>query len=248
MLKKNYQKCLLAILTYNNGKNLKKTLSKIKIKFPIDILVNIDGSTDNSEKYLKGFKIKILKSDINYGIGFSIKKIIKYAKQKNYKFVVIVSANNKNNVNQSINLFKKLMSGFDYVQGSRYLKGSRRDNTPLFRLIMVKLHAYMFTVITGKKCTDALEGFRGYNLNIFKNKNININQDWLDKYEFETYLHYKVLKHNLKYTEVPVSKIYPKNKKSIINIKGEKYTNIRPIIDWWKILRPIPYLMLGIKK
>ena len=126
--------------------------------------------------------------------------------------------------------------------------GSRRDNTPLFRLIMVKLHALMFTLITGKKCTDALEGFRGYNLKIFKNRNINVQQKWLNKYEFETYLHYKVLKQNFKYVEVPVSKIYPKNKKSIINSKGEIYTNIRPIIDWWKILRPIPYLMLGIKK
>jgi len=248
MLNQNYNNCLLGILTYNNGNNLKKTLNKIKKNFPIDIVVHIDGSNDNSEKYLKKFKLKILKTKINNGIGFSIKKIIRYAKKKKYKYVVVVSANNKNNLNQSVSFFKKLISGFDYVQGSRYLMGSRRDNTPLFRLIMVKLHALMFTLITGKKCTDALEGFRGYNLKIFKNRNINVQQKWLNKYEFETYLHYKVLKQNFKYVEVPVSKIYPKNKKSIINSKGEIYTNIRPIIDWWKILRPIPYLMLGIKK
>ena len=41
--------------------------------------------------------------------------------------------------------------------------------------------------------------------------------------------------------EVPVSKIYPSEKKS-------KYTKIRPFIDWWKIARPLFYLILGIRR
>ena len=40
-MSKNYKNCLLAIFTYNNGINLKKTLDKKKTYFPIDILFTI---------------------------------------------------------------------------------------------------------------------------------------------------------------------------------------------------------------
>jgi len=39
--------------------------------------------------------------------------------------------------------------------------------------------------------------------------------------------------------EVPVNKIYPQ--------KG-KYTKIRVLVDWWKIIKPLIYLSLRIKK
>jgi hypothetical protein len=61
---KTFKKCLLAVLTYNNGKDLKKVLEKRKKSFPIDILVYFDGSNDKSEKYIpqswngKNFVIK----------------------------------------------------------------------------------------------------------------------------------------------------------------------------------------------
>jgi dolichol-phosphate mannosyltransferase len=243
--------CLIGVISYNNGNNLFKTLSKVKNNFQYKVVINIDGSTDNSDNFLLKSKNKftILKNKKNRGVGYSIKKLIKFAIKKKFKYLVIIPGNNKNNILEAKKIFNKLINHkFEYVQGSRYLKGSRYDNTPLFRLIMVKLHALMFSILFFTKCTDALEGFRGYDLKIFKNKNININQKWLDKYEFETYLHYKVLKYNIKYSEVAVSKIYPKNKISITNPNGEKYSHIRPIIDWWKIIRPIPLLMLGIKK
>jgi hypothetical protein len=41
--------------------------------------------------------------------------------------------------------------------------------------------------------------------------------------------------------EVPVSKIYP------FWHKGG-YSNISPLRDWWKIVGPLIYLKLGVKK
>jgi dolichol-phosphate mannosyltransferase len=107
---------------------------------------------------------------------------------------------------------------------------------------MVKMHALLFTLLTGKKCTDALNGFRAYRLSLFKDPRINIWQDWLDKYEWETYLHYKALKLGYRFKEVPVSKIYPYNRRKI------KYSHIRPFIDWWSILNPLLFLSLKLKR
>jgi dolichol-phosphate mannosyltransferase len=146
-------------------------------------------------------------------------------------------------------LFKPILNDkADYVQGSRYLPGGRRDHTPFFRLIMVKVYSLFVSLITWHWCTDALEGVRAYKLSIFDDANINIWQDWLDTYEYETYVHYKVLTSNYRVMEVPISKIYPHDKKTLLNPGGKSYSFIRPFVDWWLIMRPLFYLRLGLKK
>ena len=243
-----YRKCILGIMSYNNGDDLKSTINSMPKNFPIETIVHIDGSTDGSDKILNQYSFKVLKNNKNIGVGKSIKNTIFYSIQNNYEYLVVMPGNNKNQIEQTMRLFDPLVnSKAEYVQGSRYLKGSKRDNTPIFRLIMVKVHAFMFSILTGKKCTDALEGVRGYKLSLFKQNFLNIDQEWLDTYELETYIHYKFLTNNVKYTEVPISKLYPKNKISLFNLRGKKYSHIRPFIDWWKILRPIPLLIFKIK-
>ena len=73
------------------------------------------------------------------------------------------------------------------------------------------------------------------------NKNIDIWQSWLNRYELEPYLFYKVIENDFQVTEAPVTKFYPKK-----GIGG--FTKMVPFIDWWSILRPIILLKLKIKK
>ena len=70
---------------------------------------------------------------------------------------------------------------------------------------------------------------------------MNIWQSWLDGYGLEYYIHYKVLTLGYKIKEVPVSKVYPYNKKG-------GYSNISPFKDWWDIIGPLIYLKTGAKK
>ena len=49
-----------------------------------------------------------------------------------------------------------------------------------------------------------------------------------------------LLKSDHRCTEVPVTKIYPPKK--IGN------TKMRPIVDWWRMLRPILLIGFGLKK
>jgi len=56
----------------------------------------------------------------------------------------------------------------------------------------------------------------------------------------EVYLLIKALKLGFKYAEVPCTKIYPP--------KEIGQTKMRPFVDWWKMLRPIALLALGLKK
>lgn len=243
------KKCLVTIGVFNNGISLKHTLDSVPLDRSFDYIIIDDGSTDGAiEKYAKG--IHVIKHEKNMGIGCSIRDAIDYAKKENYEILAVIPGNNKNTLSEIDRLIKPILDNkADFVQGSRYLPGSKRDYTPLFRLIMVKAIALMFSVLTFRKITDSMEGFRAWRLSIFDDPNINIHQEWLDRYGLETYLFYKITRgRKHRYQEVPVSKIYPKVKKSIINKKGAEYTKIRPGIDWWDILRPIPYLLFRIKK
>jgi dolichol-phosphate mannosyltransferase len=216
----------------------------------MNILIIDDGSTDDSMNIIDKSQYVIIKNKVNSGIGVSIRKACNYALNYNYEIIAMMPGNNKNSIAEVYRLVKPIIeNNADYVQGSRFLPGSKRDNTPLFRLIMVKVLAMLLSIITGRRITDCLEGFRAFRLSILNDKDINIHQNWLNRYGLEIYLFFKVTYgKKYRYKEVPISKIYPKEKKSIFNKKGEEYTKIKPIIDWWDILRPIPYLLLGIKK
>lgn len=243
-------KCLVGIGSYNDGDRLKKTLASKPKDFPYDILLVDDGCTDDTFEGIDTNAYTIIRNEVNSGIGVNIRKGTKYAKDNGYEAVAFVPGNNKNTLAEIDRLLEPILSNkADYVQGSRYLPGSRRDHTPLFRLVMVKVLAAMLSILTGRKITDSMEGFRAIRLSILDDPDIDIYQDWLDRYGLEIYLFFKVTYgRKYRYKEVPISKIYPKDKVTIINPKGVKYSKIKPFVDWWDILRPIPYLLFGIKK
>lgn len=234
---------LLAVLCYNNGTYASSVLSKIPIQRDYDVLVINDGSSDGTGTELSRFPFPQIINDENHGIGFCIKKAIQYAKEKGNQVLVIMAGNNKDNPQEIDQLLTPIyQEGFDYVQGSRYLKSDQAIRTPWFRKMMVPLHAKIFSWLTGFSCTDALNGYRAYKISLFYEPiKINIWQDWLNRYEFETYLHYHALI-ACRVKEVAVTKSYASYQ------KGKSYSHIRPWVDWWKIMSPLLYLKLGIRK
>lgn len=246
----NKPHALAVVVSFNNGDRLKKTLASTPPDFPHPILIIDDGSTDNSFDLIDQSKYTVVRNDVNSGIGVSIRVACDYAKTHGFEILSIIPANNKNSISEIPKLLEPLINNkADYVQGSRYLPGSKRDHTPLFRLIMVKVLAAMLSIITGRRITDSMEGFRAFRLSLLDDPDINIHQDWLNRYGLEIYLFFKVTYgRKYRYKEVAISKIYPKDKKTLVNPKGSEYSKIKPFIDWWDILRPIPMLLFKFKK
>lgn len=129
----------------------------------------------------------------------------------------------------------------NHVQGSRFLAGRKHPNLPIGRRIAIRILSVLFTFYSRRGCTDLTNGFRAYGISIFEDPRINIWQDWLNTYEYEYYVHWKVYTLGYQVKEVPVTKAYPEN-------KDEKYTKIKPFSGWWRMLRPFVFLGLRIKK
>jgi dolichol-phosphate mannosyltransferase len=173
------------------------------------------------------------------GVGCAIRNGIDYGIANHYDVAVVLAGNEKDDPREIPTLLEPILEdGVDYVQGSRFLPGGIRVNNPFIRGVFSRLYPFVWTLLTGRRCTDVTNGFRAFRLSIFSDDRINIHQDWLDDYQLEYYIHFKALTLGYVIKEVPVSKTYA------FNHKGG-YSNISPFRDWWKIVGPLIYLKLG---
>ena len=237
------QRTIAIIVTYNESAGIGRVLERLPESTVDKVIVVNDGSTDDTPLVVERFGVERIDHPRKRGVGAAIKSGIRYGLDRGFDIGIVLAGNGKDDPREIPRLLKPIIEDdYKYVQGSRYLPGGKAENLPQFRRIMVPIHAFIFRVLTGCPCTDALNGFRAFKLNIFEDPRINIWQSWLDRYEYETYVHYLVLKLGYKVKEVPVSKIYPPMK------SRKKYSHIRPIIDWWSIMRPLFYLKAGLRK
>ena len=211
----------------------------------VDYLIVDDCSTDGTTEVIASFQpqgVKTARHTQHKGVGAAIKTAIQYALDHGYEILVIMAGNDKDNPNEIASLVAPLVEeGYDFVQGSRYLKGEGpMGDMPYYRKVATKLHPWLMSLFTQRKITDSTNGFRAIRLSILKDARINWRQDWLDAYELEPYLLFKTIKLGYRYTEAVVTKIYPPKKLG--------YTKMKPLTGWWSILRPVFYLGLGIKK
>jgi dolichol-phosphate mannosyltransferase len=233
-------KTLLIIPVYNEENRIKTVLEKFKEVEINRVLVINDGSTDTTPEVLKGFDVEIINHPEKEGVGSCIRDGIDYARENGFPLVAVMAGNGKDDPGEIPILLKPILKqDYDYIQGSRYLKGGVAGNLPLARKIGIKLFTLTWSVLLWKKLTDVTNGFRAYKVSLFDDPRINIWQAWLSTYELEYYIHFWVLKLKYKFGEVPVSKIYPSKK---------RYSKIRPFLDWWPIVKPLFYLLLRIRK
>jgi dolichol-phosphate mannosyltransferase len=241
-------KKIAIIPVYNDTGNIVKVLVKFRDKSVDEICIVTDCATkDDLDEIGKaatkiGTPVRVIRNEERKGVGYAIRRGIEYALGNGYDVVVVMAGNNKDDPREIPRLLTPILKeDYDYVQGSRFLPGGRRVKNPFLRGVFSRLFPFFWTLLTNVRCTDVTNGFRAYKLKIFSDKRIDIWQGWLDSYELEYYIHFKVLALGYKMKEVPVSKIYPYRHKG-------GYSNISPFRDWWKIVGPLVYLRLGVKK
>jgi dolichol-phosphate mannosyltransferase len=242
------RKIIAVIPAYHDVDKLLKVLSKFTANLVDEVCLVIDCLNEKeSEKISRvtsnlNMPFHVITNNEREGIGYALKQGIKYGIDSHYDIVVIMAGNDKDDPREIPKLVDPIINdGFDYVQGSRFLPGGKKVRNPFFRGVFSRVYPFVWTILTKTSCTDVTNGFRAYNLAILTDSKINIWQDWLDSYQLEYYIHYKVLTLGYKMREVPVSKTYSHRNKG-------GYSKISPLKDWWTIIGPLIYLRLGVRK
>lgn len=232
---------LVALFSYNEGEKLKNLIRSFPENKPYDLLFIDDGSNDGSAEFIRTQGYELIRHEKNIGIGYGIREAIHFGRERGYRIIVIMAANGKMQPSEIERLTTPLIDyRCDYVQGSRYLPGGQSPNLPRFRKTMIRLFTVIAFILTGFKGTDVTCGFRAYKLSLFDDKRFNIDQEWLNKYEMEYYIHYHVIRGGYRLLEAPVSMIYPSEMRN--------YSKIKPFVGWWSMIKPWIYLILKIRK
>ena len=242
-------KVLVVPVAYNERIKLGNVIERfLKSQMPsrADYLIVDDGSDDGTTEMIATYKdrgVMSIKHEKRSGVGAAIRSGIEYARSHQYDIIVIMAGNDKDNPEEIPQLLEPIIKeNFDLIQGSRYLgKVGSGGQMPFYRKLATRLHPFVFSVFTGRHVTDTTNGFRAIRLSIFDDERINLRQNWLDTYELEPYILWKVITLGYQFKEAFVTKIYPPKK-----LGG--YTKMIPILSWWSILKPLFYLRLGIKK
>lgn len=241
-------KSIAIIPVYGESDAIGRVLERFESGYVDEVCVVADkpgpvtlGAIEGASK-LVPVPVRTIQNPVRNGIGFAIRQGYRYALENRFDLIVIMAGNGKDDPREIPRLTRPIVEdGFDYVQGSRFLPGGRREENPFLRSVFTRLFPYVWSIMTGVRCTEVTNGFRAYRASIVEDSRINVWQSWLDNYELEYYLHYKVLTLGYKFGERPVSKDYSA-------LRDKKYSHISPSRDWWQIVGPLFLLRIGVRK
>jgi glycosyltransferase involved in cell wall biosynthesis len=203
-------------------------------------LVVNNGSADSTSKEARDAGAVVIDHPTNLGAGGGYRTGWLYGSVKKFDIIVELAGDNQDVPNEIPRAVDKLIDdNLDYVQGSRWLVGGKRENMTISRTILTWVYSLLFRILFRKKITDATNGFRVFRREVLDNPKLNLWQDWLLQYEMEPYLLIQTCRAGYKVSEVPVTKRYHQ--------KMKDNTKMVPFKSWWSILRPLFLLSLKIK-
>lgn len=210
---------ILIPIINENDRIIKELKRACKYSIPeyADIVICDGGSTDGctEEARLKKLRVNTLlvKHDVGKQ-GAQFRMGIWWALQRGYKGIITIDGNNKDSIEDVPHFIEKLEEGYDFIQGSRYIKGGRAINTPLIRMISVRcIHAPVISLTAGQRFTDTTSAYRAYSARYLKDDRVQPLRDIFISYELLAYLSVRASQIGMKACEIPVTRAYPKSQK-----------------------------------
>ncbi len=212
---------VILIPIINEGNRIHKELNramKYKISDYADIVICDGGSTDGctDEKILRELNVNSLLVKQDEGKqGAQLRMGIWWALTRKYKGIITIDGNNKDSIEDVPRFIEKLKEGYDFIQGSRFIKGGKAINTPFIRLLSVKLiHAPIISLTAHQRFTDTTNAYRAYSVKYLTDDRVKPLRDIFMTYELLAYLSVRATQIGMKACEIPVTRAYPKKGKT----------------------------------
>jgi glycosyltransferase involved in cell wall biosynthesis len=229
------------IMAFNERQRLAQQLDR----FPkdhdrnFDIMLGDDGSTDGTSgsDLLEQYAIRgATRLKQNSGLSQNIKVALAWLYSQNYKGVIFMNGNNRDDPSAVPEFIRALDEHYGYVQGSRFRPGGKHANTPWIRFWAIRVvHAPLFSLACLKWMTDTTNGYRAFSLAFLRDHRVDPFQPAFVKYEIEQYLAWKAIRLGYLTKEIPVARVYS---------RGGFTSHIRQgMAGWMDMLRPLVMLL-----
>ena len=211
----------LVIPTLNEAENLKLLLPRIPDW--VHEVVIVDGrSTDGTVEVAKMMRPDVrIVLEPRRGKGAALRAGFEAA---DGDIIVMLDADGSMDPDEIILFIAALMSGADFVKGSRFLQGAGTSDMTLFRRLGNLGLTYAVRALYGSVFSDLCYGYMA-----FWRRHVPLLRSECDGFEIETLLNIRALKGKLKIVEVASFESE--------RIHGE--SNLRAIPDGWRVLKTI---------
>jgi len=201
---------LIIIPTYNERDNIEQLLNvvfKTLKKIPVNILVIDDNSPDETyaivEKLMKKHRKKLflVKRKEKSGLGTAYVYGFKWGLSRGYENFIEMDADFSHKPEYLKHMIE-LSSKYDFIIGSRYVKGGGIEGWGLYRRILSRAGSLYSKTILGCSINDLTGGF-----NLWKKKvllGIDVKNIISEGYSFQIEMKYRAFRKGFKFQELPI--------------------------------------------
>lgn len=209
---------VVVVFVINEGEKVRKQLLRMRdVCEGLDVVVADGGSTDGSLdlEFLAEAGVTALLTKTSSGkLSAQMRMAFAFAFDQGYEGVIAIDGNGKDGVEAIPEFARLLRDGYDHIQGSRFIPGGKAINTPLSRLVGLKLlHAPLISFASRTRQTDTTNGFRGYSRRLLEDPEVDLFRDIFQTYELHYHLAIEAGRDpRFRTIETPVTRAYPKGK------------------------------------
>jgi len=236
-------KVICILPAYNEAGKIGRVVAKVCATGEVDQVVVVDdASSDGTSAEAVSAGAVVIRHEVNMGVGAAIRSGLGHGRERGFDIAVIMSGDDQHEPTELPQVLAPLRTGAaQFVQGSRRLPGGKTVNGPLFREVTTRLFSWIFTILAIRRITDGSNGFRAFFLSVLDDTAIRLDQSWLNRYELEPYLLYKAVRSpRVTVCEVPITVYY--------HGPARQYSKMKPIRDWWRLVRPLIFLRFGLRR
>lgn len=210
----------ILIPAFNEEKHVGSVVRSLRIAGYKHIVIVNDGSNDQTEKVAKDAGAEVINHIINRGQGAALRTGIEYLRENiRPEVVVTFDADGQHRAKDIKSLIDPIMHGkYEVALGSRFL--SSGTNLSVGRRVILKAAVLFTNLISNTNLTDTHNGLRALSLSALDK--IDIRSRGM---EHASEIIDDIVKHKLRYVEVPVRVIYSGYSRK----KGQRTMN------FWKI-------------
>jgi glycosyltransferase involved in cell wall biosynthesis len=154
---------IVLIPAYQEERSIGGLVRSLRERYPYDVLVVNDGSTDNTGQAAREAGAIVVDLPCNLGIGGAVQTGFLYARDRGYDIVVRIDGDGQHEIEDIPKVLEPILSGrADAVIGSRFL-GETVYRGSIPRIFGIQHFRWLVNLFTGYRVTDPTSGFFAIN-------------------------------------------------------------------------------------